>query len=694
MLRTCSWVMGIVVMCAVGGGESPKDSSGWRGNCTGLWPEAKVPTEWSVKYDGMMAGLRCANTANEKDAQAVTDGFLRHWLVIGPFDVADSVNNFDMAHVGKEESLSPKAGDTAGGKTWTALEVPVAGRFTFAPTDLEWVDMGKAFEYKTNQMGYAQTYVFAAKPGKVRAVVEHNYGLQVWCNGKEVYKNTKPGWGVGNYPAISRQNLELTWPIAPCFDLDLQQGMNRLTMKVASPNREGWRGMQFSMWLRDMPGTPVIRKNMKWRTELPARSSSTPILVGERLYLMAEPDELVCLHAKTGKILWTRYVNYYEAMTPQEKAAKPEYAAKVDPLVASLKQAKDEQERLGFRRQIDAACKQIEPDRFKVKLDGHLAGHFGIVGFTTPMPCSDGKNIYVFVGTGVAARFDLDGNRKWISRLKTEEGEGLAYPAGGAVIGGKFVVFIGEMIAFDSQSGKEVWRQPKADRANGSLLPAKLAGVEVVLGQRGEVVRASDGKLLWDNPDKGPSDSGWNPSVVIGDVMYLPWQGTLSIKVLNFSKCTGDQWQPERGSFEAGNPRGPDGKGWQDKWSAGSPLVWQDMLYMVDMYGTFIAVDLKTQQVAYRQNLDTRGLQHYNAMGVVASPTLMENHIYVFDNQGTGIVLEPGRQFKQVAINRIESQLERTVAIPPQEILTYSAPVADGKCFFLRGEKYLYCVGE
>jgi len=66
----------------------------------------------------------------------------------------------------------------------------------------------------------------------------------------------------------------------------------------------------------------------------------------------------------------------------------------------------------------------------------------------------------------------------------------------------------------------------------------------------------------------------------------------------------------------------------------------------------------------------------------------------VLDNQGMCVVLEPGPVFKQVAVNRIETVIQRDWPIPPQETLSNGVPVFDGKRMYLRGERYLYCIGE
>src|ERR1035437_3784744 len=143
---------------------SPEDSFGWRGNYTGLWPEAKVPTEWSYQAKGVMAELHCSTRVKQNWIIGnVDDGFLRDWLVLGPFEVADSVKDFDAAQGEKEGELSPAEGDKVGDRVWQKLEVPAPGRYTFGPTELEFVDLGKVVEFKLNEVAYAHTYLHSHK---------------------------------------------------------------------------------------------------------------------------------------------------------------------------------------------------------------------------------------------------------------------------------------------------------------------------------------------------------------------------------------------------------------------------------------------------------------------------------------------------------------------------------------------------
>ena len=89
-----------------------------------------------------------------------------------------------------------------------------------------------------------------------------------------------------------------------------------------------------------------------------------------------------------------------------------------------------------------------------------------------------------------------------------------------------------------------------------------------------------------------------------------------------------------------------------------------------------------------------RPLPPSRSTAVAASPTLIGKHLFVLDNQGSTVVLEPGREFKLIATNYIATQLDRPWPIPVQETLAYAPPIVDGNRFYLRGERFLYCIGS
>ena len=53
-------------------------------------------------------------------------------------------------------------------------------------------------------------------------------------------------------------------------------------------------------------------KNIVWKTKLPSWGNTQPIVVGDKVFTLAEPDMMVCLSAKSGKILWVDSVNPWE----------------------------------------------------------------------------------------------------------------------------------------------------------------------------------------------------------------------------------------------------------------------------------------------------------------------------------------------------------------------------------------------
>ena len=90
--------------------------------------------------------------------------------------------------------------------------------------------------------------------------------------------------------------------------------------------------------------------------------------------------------------------------------------------------------------------------------------------------------------------------------------------------------------------------------------------------------------------------------------------------------------------------------------------------------------------------MELNGLFHYNALPVAASPTLIGKHVVIQDNQG-GPGPEPA-PFKQVRRNQIA-----TVLIAGGRSWTGSHRIsppllADGNRLYIRGERYLYCIGE
>jgi len=678
-------------------GAAPPTTYGWRGNWTGLYPDATPPTTWGRIAKGVVAGLSCQAAKPAPDAAKGTTpvttghGLLRDWLVVGLLPVTHSVNDFDKEQIPGEAKLAPAEGDQVGGLAWKRLEMKRAPDYErWGRVDLdEAVDLAKALDYKPNHVAYAHTYLHAARAGKVTLTVDHIYGLKLFFNGEQVYCAPKMAMGYGSHYGISRQKLAFTHGRSPRITLDLKQGWNQLLAKMCTYTGPNGRALWFAPVLMDAEPTPYEEKNIVWMAEMPERTNACPLVVGDRIFTPAEPDQLLCLDKTTGKVLWRRFNSLYEATTEEDRAASPVFKEKLAPLAEELAKA-DYEKGLEIRRQMRDLLLEVDKKKYHMRLEGHLEGHFGIVGFTTT-PVSDGKHVWAFTGFGVVACYDLDGNRQWIRRLEVPKE--ISYSCSPALVGDKLCVVFNGLHALDAATGKTVWSDPKG-HSIASLIPATIRGTDVVFTWRGVCYRASDGKQLWANPRITQGDLGWAAPVVVGETMYLAWCGVAGLLMADFSKCEGDAWQPEfRGIEVQCNHRRPNGE-WLDRFTPASPLIVGDTHYIPDQYGFFYAADIPSGKTHYAQDLGFDELHTYNAIGIGASAALGGKHIYVMDNQGMCVVLEQGPACKPVAVNRIETVVDRYWPWAPQEIVANGPPVFDGSRLYIRGEKFLYCIGE
>ena len=364
----------------------------------------------------------------------------------------DAVRDFDHPQLTEEATAQPSANDRVGGLAWKAVTIPPDDPKTpLGDIDLHWLDFLPTIgPFKKNQIAYAHTYLYSPRGGPARAVVDHACGLKAWLNGKEIYRRPEFHVILGNYPSISRHELAQSIDASPHFDLDLRPGWNRLLLKVCSDPRTGGSETRLALRLIEAAGVAYDTANIAWMTELPARSNATIIRAGERLFVLAEPDELLCLDRATGRVLWSAFNNYYEALSPEERQANPAYRERIDPLVAQLRREKDLRRRRQLRAKLQETLKAIDPARFEVKLDGHFHDHFGIVGYTSTTPVSDGKHVWAWFGSGVAACYDLDGHRRWITRLPSDE---LSYSSSPVLSAGVLAVFHGRLQGLDAQTG-------------------------------------------------------------------------------------------------------------------------------------------------------------------------------------------------------------------------------------------------
>ena len=193
----------------------------------------------------------------------------------------------------------------------------------------------------------------------------------------------------------------------------------------------------------NIPLTWSESENLRWKTPLPGVGSSSPIVVGDRIFVTCFSGEgdslarhLVCVNRKAGEIAWTKTV----------AAEQPE-------------------------------------DRYQ----GYLTEH----GYASNRPVTDGDRVYVFFGkTGVLA-FGLDGQPHWQVNVG-KESSNRRWGSAASLVLYKDTVIVNaseesqSIRALEKATGKEVWNAQA-----GSLELAYGTPTLMTLAQRPRSVTGS-----------------------------------------------------------------------------------------------------------------------------------------------------------------------------------------------------------
>ena len=657
---------------AANGGEAVV---GWRGDGNGRYPQASPPTQWSRVAKSVL-GL-AAQSAKPKtpDAapaagQQIPDGTIRNWLVLGPLPL-EAGKKLDDEALPNEAALAPGENEKTGDLAWKTV--------TGETSCLDFGEVFKLPQKKPKNAAFAHTYLYSADGKPLEVNLMYEGPVKVWLNGKPVYTHSNGG----NF--------------ANRFSVAVTKGWNRILLK-SQAGEESWY-FRASLFAPD--SSEYETQNIAWTTRLPSFGYSSPILVGDKIFVTSESGSLCCVSKADGKLLWVRSNTYYDAASDEERKANAPAVAELAPLAAQLKQMDDSAPAAAFTKKLDDERAKLEDSLNKgmAKIGKkYKAAPRGEAGFTAPTPVSDGESVFVSFGSGVTIGYDLSGNRKWID-LESHPDLEHGYNASPLLVDGKLIVYMGECRALDAKSGKVVWESPRFLPENnrnyyhfhgsGCVLPAGNEKVAYFLN--GEFVRLSDGKNVFADFWK-LGDSRYSAPVVDRGIAYKIQSNSGGAIAFKPSAIAADKLTPEIVK-EVKFDTNKYAKFYLKFYNA-APLYHEGLLYCVDEDGVLTVVDMEKGDVAYQKLLDLDLYMHHNfgagRGGAAASPTLGGKYIYIFGNQGSCVVLEPGRTFKQIAKNRLE-QIVHGQWSDRQEV-TMTCPVFEGSRMYYRGEQNLYCI--
>ncbi|MBI1353722.1 MAG: PQQ-binding-like beta-propeller repeat protein [Acidobacteria bacterium] len=345
-------------------------------------------------------------------------------------------------------------------------------------------------------------------------------------------------------------------------------------------------------------------ENVAWKTPISGAGWSSPIVWGKRIFLTTATDEgtschVLALDAETGEVLWDRRVFGQDALQKREQNS-----------------------------------------------------------YASPTPVTDGETVFAVFGGGGVAALDFDGNMLWTNRdfdFYSEHGLGaspILYKdtvimtfdpssrTGRAEKIGWKVPWNGAALwALDKKTGKRVWEAKRGPSRLAHVTPnfMEAAGRLQLVSGAGDVIQGFDpdtGERLWSVYSQG---EGVVPSIVVG--------GGLAYSISGFEATT----------IRAVAPGGKIV--WEQTRSAShipSMIYDRGLLFNMHEGGVATCMDAETGEVIWQQRV---GGQHW------ASPVLADGRIYFLSEAGETIVIEPGREYKELARSDLGERTQASMAV-------------------------------
>jgi outer membrane protein assembly factor BamB len=380
-------------------------------------------------------------------------------------------------------------------------------------------------------------------------------------------------------------------------------------------------------------------KNIRWKIEIPGRGSSSPIVWGDRVYVLsAVPAEV-----------------------PLAESHDPRGASPSKHRFVVLA--------------IDRATGRVVWERTAREEAPHEKAHPQNGSWASASAITNGEVLIApFESRGVYA-YDMKGTLLWHSDLgdksmRNQFGEG-STPT---LFRNRLVVVwdhtAGSFITvLDARTGKEIWRQTR-DEIDSWATPLVLErdGKAQVIVAGMNRVRSYDletGEIVWHTAGLTMNPI---PSPVADDALVYLMSGFRgnSLKAIRVAGAKGDitgtdaiQWTLERDT-----PYVP------------SPLLYDGVLYFLKSNnGILSAFEARTGKPHFQ-------LQRLPSVpDVFASPVGAAGRIYITSRDGTTVVLKHGPTVEIIAENKLSDGFDASPALVDREI-------------YLRGYKYLYSIGE
>ncbi len=403
-----------------------------------------------------------------------------------------------------------------------------------------------------------------------------------------------------------------------------------------------WRGPagQGHSTAKGLPLTWNEKENIVWRTEIPGRAWSSPVIDGQHIWMTTAVESEAPTAEKAKKLA----DNF--AGQPLSIVGKVSLRAIC----------------------VDRASGKVIHDIELLSAESPDPVH-QLNSFASPSPILEDGRLYAHFGTNGTACFDTKTQKVlWTNRelkLKHENG-----PGSTPVLWGQLLIVhcdgsdTQSIAALDKQTGKIVWRtdrsgemdpNPQLKKAYGTPLITNVGGREAILSPAANWLYAYEpesGKELW-KLSYGMLGFSIVPRPVVGHGMVFFGTSFMKPEIL---AVTLDDKPKIAWRFNKQAPSMP------------SPLLIGDELYIVADKGVATCLDAKTGQTNWTERLGGN---------FCSSPLFVDGKILIGNREGQTYVIAPGKSYKLLATNQLEGQIMAT-------------PAAVDSDLFVRTDKALY----
>jgi outer membrane protein assembly factor BamB len=380
-------------------------------------------------------------------------------------------------------------------------------------------------------------------------------------------------------------------------------------------------------------------RNVRWKKEIPGRGSGSPIVWGDRVFVLTAVPIGV----------------------PPEQAHEPHGARPVPHRYVVMALSRQTGDVIWERTAREEAP--------------HESSHPDNGTWASPSAITDGEHVIAhFESRGLYA-YDMDGALVWEKDfgdkiMRQQFGEG-STPA----LHGDRLVLVWDhqgqsfIAALDKRTGEEIWRveRDEIDTWSTPLIVPHEGRVQVITNAMNRV-RAYDlatGEVVWHAPG---TTMNAIPSPVFSDgIVYLAagFRGN-NLKAIRLAGANGDLTGTESivWSVDRDTPYVP------------SPLLYEDNLYILKTNSGILTVyDAKSGKPHY-------ALQRVPEVpNVFSSPVGADGRVYIPGREGTTAVLRNGATYELLAANELDDGFDASPALVDNEL-------------YLRGQRYLYCIAE